>query len=273
VRWSSLRSAGGLSVAIDAQNRSWSDGGVCICSHTSQPMWFTGTLLNLATVAAGGLLGTFLGDRLPPRLRENVVAGVGLFVLVMGAKFAIDTASLLSLLGAMLIGGIVGSLAGLERRLTELGETVQRRFTRPGQTSTVAEAFVTASIVFCVGPLAFLGAIRNGLSGDASLLAIKSVLDGFSAIAFAATLGWGVLLSLVVILVYQGGLAAGASLFSGLLSDAQLREMSAVGGLLIVGVGLKLLKIRDLQVADYLPAIAVAPLLVAAVGAFGGGAR
>jgi len=224
-------------------------------------MWFTGTLLNLATVAAGGLLGTFLGDRLPPRLRENVVAGVGLFVLVMGAKFA------------MLIGGIVGSLAGLERRLTELGETVQRRFTRPGQTSTVAEAFVTASIVFCVGPLAFLGAIRNGLSGDASLLAIKSVLDGFSAIAFAATLGWGVLLSLVVILVYQGGLAAGASLFSGLLSDAQLREMSAVGGLLIVGVGLKLLKIRDLQVADYLPAIAVAPLLVAAVGAFGGGAR
>jgi len=102
-------------------------------------MWFTGTLLNLATVAAGGLLGTFLGDRLPPRLRENVVAGVGLFVIVMGAKFAIDTASLLSLLGAMLIGGIVGSLAGLERRLTELGETVQRRFTRPGQTSTVAE--------------------------------------------------------------------------------------------------------------------------------------
>jgi uncharacterized membrane protein YqgA involved in biofilm formation len=236
-------------------------------------MWFTGTLLNFATVLAGGLLGTFLGDRLPPRLRENVMAGVGLFVLVMGVKLAIDTASLLYLLGAILIGGILGSLAGIERRLNDLGAALQRRFAAPGETSTIAEGFVTASIVFCVGPLTFLGAIRNGLSGDASILAVKSVLDGFTAIAFAATLGWGVLLSLVVILVYQGGLAAGATLFAGLLSDAQLREMSAVGGLLIVGVGLKLLKIRDVQVADYLPAIAVAPLLVAAATAVGGGAR
>jgi uncharacterized membrane protein YqgA involved in biofilm formation len=236
-------------------------------------MWFTGTLLNLATVLAGGLLGMFLGDRLPPRLRENVVAGVGLFVLVMGVKFAIDTASLLYLLGAILIGGIIGSLAGIERRLNDLGVALQRRFAAPGEASSIAEGFVTASIVFCVGPLTFLGAIRNGLTGDASLLAIKSVLDGFTAIAFAATLGWGVLLSLAVILVYQGGLAAGASAFAGLLSDAQLREMSAVGGLLIVGVGLKLLNIRDVRVADYLPAIAVAPLLVAGVAAFGGGAK
>jgi uncharacterized membrane protein YqgA involved in biofilm formation len=238
-------------------------------------MWFSGTLLNLVTVLLGGLVGTFLGDRLPPRLRESVVAGVGLFVLVMGVKFAVDTANLLYLLGAILIGGVIGSLAGIERRLNDLGAAIQRRFTAAGETrvETIAEGFVTASIVFCVGPLTFLGAIRNGLSGDASLLAIKSILDGVSAIAFAATLGWGVLLSLVVILVYQGGLAAGASVFSGLLSEAQLREMSAVGGLLIVGVGLKLLKIRDVQVADYLPAILVTPLLVAAVAAFGGAAK
>ena len=233
-------------------------------------MWFTGTALNLATVLVGGLLGTFLGDRLPPRLRENLVAGVGLFTLVMGVKFAIDTANLLYLLGAIIIGGAIGSAAGIERRLNDLGGAIQRRLATPGGTSTIAEGFVTASIVFCVGPLTFLGAIRNGLTGDASLLAIKSVLDGFSAIAFAATLGWGVLLSLIVILVYQGGLAAGASVFAGLLSDAQLREMSAVGGLLIVGVGLKLLKIRDVQVADYLPAIAIAPLIVALSSAVGG---
>jgi uncharacterized membrane protein YqgA involved in biofilm formation len=234
-------------------------------------MWATGTLLNLLTVLVGGLTGTVLGDRLPPRLRENVVAGVGLFVAVMGVKFAIDTASLLYLLGAILIGGIIGSLAGIERRLNELGAAIQRRFAAPGGTSTISEAFVTASIVFCVGPLTFLGAIRNGLTGDASLLAIKSVLDGFTAIAFAATLGWGVLLSLAVILVYQGGLAAGASLFASLLSDAQLREMNATGGLLLVGVGLKLLRLRDVQVADYLPAIVVAPLLVAIATAVGGG--
>ena len=234
-------------------------------------MWFSGTLLNLLTVLVGGVLGTVLGDRLPPRLRENVMAGVGLFLLAMGAKFAIDTANLLYLLGAILIGGVIGSLAGIERRLNDFGASLQRRFARPGGSTTIAEAFVTASIVFCVGPLTFLGAIRNGLTGDGSLLVIKSVLDGFSAIAFAATLGWGVLLSLIVILVYQGGLAAGASVFSGLLSDAQLREMSAVGGLLIVGVGLKLMKIRDVQVADYLPAIVVAPILVAVVTSVGGG--
>ncbi len=233
-------------------------------------MWFTGTLVNFLAVLAGGLIGTFLGDRLPDRLRENVVAGVGLFLLVMGTKFALEGSNLLYLLGAIIVGGALGSVAGLERRLNAIGAALQARFAAPGSTSTIAEGFVTAAIVFCVGPLTFLGAIRNGLTGDGSLLYIKSVLDGITAIAFAATLGWGVLLSLAVILVYQGGLAAGASVFAGALSDAQLREMSAVGGLLIVGVGLKLLKIRDVQVADYLPAIPIAPLLVAAATAVGG---
>ncbi len=225
----------------------------------------SGTLLNVATVLVGGIIGTALGDRLPERLRGNVVRGVGLFTLAMGAKFAIDTSNLLYILGSILIGGIAGSLWGVDRRLNTVGDTLQRRFARPGKTSTVSEAFVTASIVFCVGPLTFLGSIQNGLSGDASLLAIKSVLDGFTAIALAATLGWGVLLTIVVILVYQGGLALGASAFAGLLSELQLREMNAVGGLLILGVGLKLLGIRDVKVADFLPAILVAPLLVALV--------
>ena len=225
----------------------------------------SGTLLNAATVLIGGLLGTALGDRLPARLRENVVRGVGLFVLAMGVKFAIETSNLLFMLGAMLLGGILGSLAGVDARLNKLGDSLQRRFTR-GTTSTVAEAFVTAAIVFCVGPLTFLGSIQNGLAGDASLLTVKSVLDGFTAVALAATLGWGVLLTIPLILVYQGGLALGASLFVGLLTGLQLREMSAVGGLLIIGVGLKLLAIRDVKVADFLPAIVVSPFVVAAIG-------
>ena len=225
----------------------------------------SGTLLNALTVLVGGLLGTVLGDRLPDRIRENVVRGVGLFTLAMGAKFAIDTSNLLYMLGSILVGGVLGSLWGVDRRLNELGAMLQRRFARRGGGATVAEAFVTASIVFCVGPLTFLGSIQNGLTGDASLLAIKSVLDGFTATALAATLGWGVLLTIPLILIYQGGLALGASAFAGLLSDLQLREMSAVGGLLIIGVGLKLLSIRDVKVADFLPAILVAPLLVAAV--------
>jgi uncharacterized membrane protein YqgA involved in biofilm formation len=225
----------------------------------------SGTLLNAATVLIGGVLGTVLGDRLPERLRENVVRGVGLFVTAMGVKFAIDTTNLLFMLGAILLGGIIGSLIGVDARLNQLGEALQHRFAR-GTTSTVAEAFVTASIVFCVGPLTFLGSIQNGLTGDASLLTVKSVLDGFTAIALAATLGWGVLLTVPLILLYQGGLALGASLFVGLLTDLQLREMSAVGGLLIIGVGLKLLAIRDVKVADFLPAIIVSPLVVVAFG-------
>ncbi len=225
----------------------------------------SGTLLNAATVLVGGVLGTVLGDRLPARIREQVIRGVGLFVLVMGTKFALDTGNLLYLLGSILIGGIVGSLAGIDTRLNALGDALQRRFTPPGKASTVSEAFVTASIVFCVGPLTFLGSIQNGLTGEPGVLVIKSVLDGFTAIALAATLGWGVLLTIAVILVYQGGLALGASALAGLLSEPQLREMNAVGGLLILGVGLKLLGIRDVKVADFLPAILVAPFLVAVV--------
>jgi uncharacterized membrane protein YqgA involved in biofilm formation len=225
----------------------------------------SGTLLNAATVLVGGVLGTFLGDRLPARLRENVVRGVGLFTLAMGAKFAFDTSNLLYMLGAILLGGIIGSLLGVEDALNALGERLQRRLARAGP-SSVAEAFVTAAIVFCVGPLTFLGSVRNGLTGDASLLTVKSVLDGFTAIALSATLGWGVLLTIPLILLYQGGLALGASVFAGFLSDLQLREMSAVGGLLIIGVGLKLLAIRDVKVADFLPAIVVSPLVVAAFG-------
>lgn len=225
----------------------------------------SGTLLNAATVLVGGLLGTVLGDRLPERLLERVIVGVGLFTLAMGMKFALDTSQLLYLLFSVVIGGVIGTLLGLDRRLTAFGETLQRRLARPGRASTVSEAFVTASIVFCVGPLTFLGSIRNGLTGDASLLTIKSVLDGFTAIALAATLGWGVLLTIGVILVYQGGLALGAAFLAGALTELQLREMNAVGGLLIVGVGLKLLSIRDVKVADFLPAILVAPVLVALV--------
>ena len=228
-------------------------------------MFLTGTLLNAATVLVGGLLGTIVGERLPERLRESVLRGLGLFTLVLGAKMAIETQSVLVLLFAILLGGIAGASLSLDARLNALGDALQRRFAHRG--GRVSEAFVTSSLVFCVGPLTFLGAIQNGLSGDLTLLSLKSALDGFAALAFAASLGWGVLLSVGTILVYQGGLAAGASLFQGLLTDPMIREMSAAGGLLIVGVGLRLLKLRDVAVADYLPAIVVAPVIVALSGA------
>lgn len=230
-------------------------------------MFLSGTLLNAATVLIGGLIGTMLGANLPERLRANVVRGLGLFVIVLGVQGALQTQNVIVLLFAILLGGIAGSALSLDGRLKATGDALQRRFAARG--GRVSEAFVTSSIVFCVGPLTFLGAIQNGLSGDARLLTIKSVLDGFAALAFAASLGWGVLLSVVTILVYQGALAAGASLFAHALTDAMIREMSAAGGLLVMGVGLRLLEIKDLQVADFLPAIVVAPAIVAVLSALG----
>lgn len=230
-------------------------------------MFLAGTILNAATVLVGGILGTALGANLPERLRVNVVRGIGLFTLVLGMRGAVDTQNVLVLLFAVLAGGLVGAALALDARLTALGDALQRRFA--GRGGRVSEAFVTSSLVFCVGPLTFLGAIQNGLSGDIHLLAIKSVLDGFASLAFAASLGWGVLLSVGTILVYQGGLAAGASLFSNVLTDPMVKEMSAAGGLLIIGVGLRLLEIKDVKVADFLPAIVVAPTIVALLAAFG----
>lgn len=230
-------------------------------------LFLSGTLLNAATVLVGGLLGTVLGANLPQRLRERVVHGIGLFTVVYGVRGAIETGNVLVLLFATLIGASIGATLSLDARLNALGDALQRRFAARG--GRVSEAFVTSSLVFCVGPLTFLGAIENGLTGDATKLTLKSVLDGFASLAFAASLGWGVLLSVGTILVYQGGLAAGASLFSGAFTTAMIREMSAAGGLVLIGVGLRLLELRDVRVADLLPAIVVAPLIVALLAALG----
>lgn len=230
-------------------------------------MFLSGTLLNAATVLVGGLLGTALGANMPERLRRTVVRGLGLFTLLFGVRSALDSQNVIVLLFAVLVGGLLGSALALDARLNWLGDALERRFAARG--GRVSEAFVTTSIVFCVGPLTFLGAIQNGLSGDMQLLTIKSVLDGFAALAFAASLGWGVLLSVGTILVYQGTLAAGASLFASALTDPMVKEMSAAGGLLIIGVGLRLLEVKDVQVADFLPAIVVAPAIVALLATLG----
>lgn len=224
-----------------------------------------GTLLNALTVLVGGVLGTFIGNRLPARIQESLFGVLGLFTALIGLMNALTTKNPLILLGSLLLGTILGEALNLDRGLQRLGDWAQRRLARPG--STVSEAFVTSSLVFCVGPLSILGALDNGLSGDTTKLAIKATLDGFAALAFSATLGWGVLLSIFVILLYQGGLSLGASAIAPLLNTYPntITELTAAGGLILVALGLKLLKIRELRVANFLPALVVAPLLVAAL--------
>lgn len=222
-----------------------------------------GTLLNALTVLIGGTVGAVIGDRLPKRIHESLFGALGLFTVLIGLLEALTTRNPLIVLGSLLVGVVVGEAINLERGLQRIGDWAQRTLARPG--STFSEAFVTASLTFCVGPLSILGSLDNGLRGDTTKLAIKATLDGFASLAIGATLGWGVLLSLGVILLYQGGI----SLLAGILAPAlalnsdTIVELTATGGLILVAIGLKLLNIRDLRVANWLPALVAAPLLVA----------
>ena len=229
-------------------------------------MIISGTLLNILTVLLGGTLGLLVGGRLPERFQNIVMGGLGLAVLVIGVQNALTTKNILIMLGAILVGGLLGEALRIQDGLDNLGNYLQRRLASGDKgPSTFSEAFVTSSLVFCVGPLTILGSIQNGISGDITFLAIKSLLDGFAAFAFASALGWGVLVSTVTILIYQGGLSVAAALLaSGVPSrdNPYIVEMTAVGGLIILGVGLRLLDIKELRLANYLPALAVAPLIV-----------
>lgn len=225
----------------------------------------TGTAINVAAVVAGGTLGTLLGERLPSRIRRIVMQGVGLVTLAVGMSMALTTENLLLVLGSILIGGILGEWWRLEERLEEAGKWLEARavwfpFLAQGE---FTKGFVTASLVFCVGPMTVLGSIQDGLSGDYTLLAIKSVLDGFSSLAFAASMGMGVTFAAITVLVYQGILTLGASLFQAILTDAMITEMTATGGVIILGIGLLLLEIKRIRVAAFLPSLAIVPLLVA----------
>jgi uncharacterized membrane protein YqgA involved in biofilm formation len=235
------------------------------CSSVAIFSAINGTLLNAFTVLLGGTLGTFLGDRLPSRIQDSFFGVLGLFTVLIGLLDAFTTKNALILLGSLLLGTLIGEVAHIEDGLNRFGDRVQQALARDG--SKVSEAFVTSSLVFCVGPLSILGALDNGLKGDVTKLAIKATLDGFAALAFSAALGWGVLLSIAVILIYQGAISLGAHLIAPALgaNPETITELTAAGGLILVAIGLKLLKIRDLRVANMLPALVMAPVLVALV--------
>lgn len=243
-----------------------------------------GTLLNVATVVVGGSLGALLGDRIPARVRDVVTDGLGLVTLVVGglnAAALLDPdlvnevgrgAPLLIALGSIVIGGMVGAALRFEARLEDLGASLRRRLTSgrssPENRRRFVEGYVTASLVFCVGPLTVLGSFQDGLGRGIELLALKSILDGLAALAFAASLGWGVVASALTVLVFQGTLTAMAFALGDVMTDAQVAAMTATGGILLLGVGLRLLRIKAIPVADLLPALLLAPLLTALGGSF-----
>lgn len=233
-----------------------------------------GTLVNVVTVLVGSAIGLLLGHRLPERTRDTVTDALGLVTLLIGGLSAVEVTSavlsdavggsapVLIVLGALLVGGIVGSLADIERRLEGLGARLQRRFQARGSQTRFVEAFVSSSLVFCVGPLTILGSLSDGLGLGAQQLLLKSTLDGFAAIAFAASLGVGVMASALAVGAIQGALTLVGVVIGDFLPAAHLAAITATGGLLLVGVGLRLLKIKSVPVGNLLPALVVAPLLV-----------
>jgi uncharacterized protein len=244
-----------------------------------------GTLLNIATVLVGGTLGLLFGSRLPDRVRKTVIAGLGLFTLAYGIYNFLKTQNPLIVLGSLLVGALLGEWWKIEDGVQNIGKWLEVHFggnqvdipqsepsgsaaTTPGSRRTPSRDFVrgflTASLVFCVGPMTILGSIQDGLKGDYSLLAIKSVLDGFAALAFASTLGVGVLFSVIVILFYQGGISLLAAQLSAVVTPAMMSETTAVGGVLLLGIAISsLLEIKPIRVGNFLPSLAIAPLVVA----------
>jgi len=232
----------------------------------------TGTFLNIATVLVGGTLGLLFGARLPERMRQTVVAGLGLFTLAYGLRLFFGTQNAIVVLFSLLLGGVVGEWGRIEDGLSRFGEWLNKRFARKakGGSARFVQGFLTASLVFCIGPLTILGSIQDGLSGDFQLLAIKSVLDGFAAMVFASTLGVGVLFSTLVILVYQGTLTLLASQAQALFTDPMITELSATGGVLLIGIAVSsLLDLKPIRVGNFLPALVFAPLIVFLLSTFG----
>jgi uncharacterized membrane protein YqgA involved in biofilm formation len=223
-----------------------------------------GTLINVATVVAGSSAGLLVGSRLPERIRQTVLSGLGLITLVIGMSMALQTRNPLLMLAALLLGGVIGELLSLEERLQALGRYLETRVSgHSGEGSAFVKGFVTASLVFCVGPMTILGSIQDGLTGNYTLLAIKATLDGFASLAFSASLGIGVMFAALTVLIYQGALTLGAGLVKAVLTEAMITEMTAVGGTMILGIGLLLLDLKRVRVASFLPGLFIAPVLVA----------
>jgi uncharacterized membrane protein YqgA involved in biofilm formation len=236
-----------------------------------------GTLVNVATVLVGATLGVLLGNRLPTRTRDVVTDALGLVTLLIAGTSAMavldddladkvgDSAPMLIVLGSLLAGGIVGSLLRLESRVESFGGWLQGRLSGGADSAErhrFVEGFVISSLVFCTGPLTILGSLNDGLGNGADQLFLKAALDGFAAIAFAASFGWGVAASALTVVVVQGSLTLLGLALGDVLPDAHLAAITATGGLLLVGVALRLLRVREIPVADLLPALLVAPILV-----------
>jgi uncharacterized protein len=224
-----------------------------------------GTLINFSSILIGGLLGLVLGSRLPERLRQTVMYGIGLFTFALGIQMFLKTNNPLIVLGSILTGGILGEWWRIEDRLQNLGQWLEQKLLRreSGSKSGFVRGFLVTSLLFCIGPMAILGSIQDGMTGDFSILTAKSVMDGFASIAFASNLGLGVAFSALPVLLYQGAISLLAGQMHAWVTPIMMAEMTATGGVIIVGLAISsLLELRPIRVGNFLPALFIAPILV-----------
>ena len=227
----------------------------------------TGTLLNTATILIGGLLGLRFGKLLSEKTRETIVIGLGLFTIGIALSMFLETNNSLIVLGGILLGGVSGEYIQIEDRINKLGERLEIKFNGSGSSPSLkgnfVRGFMTSSILFCTGPMAILGAIQDGLTGDFQLLAIKSVMDGFAAFAIASTLGFGVLFSGIMVFIYQGFFSLLAVQLQGVMTPNMIAELTATGGILLIGLSFSsLLEIKPIRVGNFLPSLVISPLIV-----------
>ncbi len=222
-----------------------------------------GTVVNAIAIIIGGILGVLLKKNISERFKEIIMKAIGLGVLIIGIKEALGTGNVLLLMIAVIIGSVIGEAMELEKRLQWLGDFIQRRL--GSNEGTFTKGFVTASVVYCVGALAIIGSLQSGLSGDHTTLFTKSILDGISSIIFASTLGIGVAFSAVPVFLYQGAITLLAGVVEPLMTESVVQEISAIGGLLIIGIGFNILEIKRFPVANMLPGILV-PIIAGILG-------
>lgn len=240
-----------------------------------------GTVTNVIAVVVGSLVGLALGHRIPERVKELTTTVLGLITLVIGGLSVAsvtsqhltdavgEAAPVLIVLGAALIGSLLGTWWRIEERLKGLADAIRRRFVRGDENNSFVDGFVTATLLFCIGPLAILGSLSDGLGLGADQLLVKSTMDGFAAVAFSSTFGPGVILAAMPVAIYQGTLTVIGYLAGGFLPMAHIDALTATGGVILLALGIRLLRIKPIPVGDLLPALVMAPVLVQLAVALG----
>jgi hypothetical protein len=218
-----------------------------------------GTVVNVFAIIAGSLIGVFFNKFIPERIKKILFQALGLSTILIGITMAIKTQNVLIVIFSLVLGGVIGELINIEKQLDRFGDYLKSKI--KAKDSTFVEAFVTASLIFCVGAMAIMGSIEDGINHNYSVLYTKSLLDGVASIAFSSALGIGVIFSAIPILIYQGGITLLAGFIKEYLTQAAITEMSATGGLLILGIGLSILEIKIIKVGNLLPAILIAAIL------------